>query len=252
MKLIDMHTHIWFTKDIESEKRLLLQTIEKYGIDMAFVSGLKTYFSTEEEVSYINDVICMYAKESADVIKGYAYVCPEHRNALDVVKRGIEEQNMVGVKIWVSEYCDSDIVSPLAEKIIDYNVPLLIHSSKKSTSQVAKENTSVNIRNLALRYPELKIIMAHIDGNCYNGVQIVRELKNVWVDVSGSSNRTNEIEYAVENLGDDRILFGSDLTGCSFAIPYGKVMEAEVSDLVKEKIFYKNTLKLFDRDFKIR
>ena len=246
-----MHTHIWFGRDIEREKSLLLKTIDTYGVDLAFVSGLQSHFSPEEEVRVINEGVSLFAKENPEVIKGYVYICPEHKNSLDVLKRGIEEQNMIGAKIWVSEYCDSECVNPLAEKIIEYNVPLLIHAFKKSGPQVAHENTSVNIRNLALRYPELKIIMAHVDGNCYHGVQNVFDLPNVWVDVSGSPDKTNEVEYAVENLGADRVLFGSDLSGICFAVPYGKVLGAEISEEDREKIFYKNTLKVFDPNFKV-
>ncbi len=251
MKIIDMHAHIFATANVEKQKYLLLRAIEKYSIDQIFISSLKGYFSTEEEVAELNRITAIFSKENLSRIKGYVYLCPEHHNALDVLKRGIEEQNMIGAKVWVSEKCDSEKMDSLAEKMISYNVPLLIHSFKKSTSQCANESTSVNIRNLALRYPELKIIMAHVDGNCYHGVQNVRELQNVWVDVSGSTNRTNEVEYAVENLGPDRVLFGSDLTGCSFAIPYGKVLEADVSDEIREKILYKNSVKLFEQSFRL-
>lgn len=252
MKLIDMHAHIWFSKDVECEKKLILKNMEKYNVDMTFVSGLNSRFSPEEEVKTINEGVSRFAKENPNVIKGYVYICPEHKNAIDVLKKGVEEQGMIGAKIWVSEYCDSETVNPLAEKLIDYNVPLLVHAFKKSVQpQVAREATSVNVRNLALRYPELKIIMAHIDGNCYHGVQNVYGLDNVWVDVSGTTNRSNEVEYAIENLGEDKILFGTDFTGCSFSMPYGKVLEAQISDEAKEKILCKNTLRVFDTAFKV-
>lgn len=250
MKVIDMHAHIWLAS-AENDKRKLLKTIEEYHIDEMYVSSLSGYFPTEEKVCAMNKIVADFSRENPGCIKGYVYISPEHKNALDVLKKGIEEQNMIGAKVWVSDKCDSENMNPLAKQLIEYNVPLLIHSFKKSTSQVANESTSVNIRNLALRFPELKIIMAHVDGNCYHGAQMVSDLKNVWVDVSGSTGRTNEIEYTLEILGENRVLFGTDLPGCSFAIPYGKVLEADVSDEVKEKILYKNTEKLFDKSFRM-
>lgn len=249
MKVIDMHAHIWFGR-VEDGKSKLLKTIEKYNVDEIYVSPLAGYFPTEEEVCAMNKIAADFSKENSDCIKSYVYISPEHKNAVDVLKKGIEEQNMIGAKVWVSDRCDSENMNPLAEMLIEYNLPVLIHSFKKSVPQVANESTSVNIRNLALRYPELKIIMAHVDGNCYHGVQLIRDLKNVWVDVSGTTNRTNEVEYAVENLGADKVLFGTDLPGCSFAIPYGKVLEAGISEESKEKILYKNTLKVFDASFR--
>ena len=104
---------------------------------------------------------------------------------------------------------------------------------------------------IALRLTKLKIIMAHVDGNCYEGVECIRGLENVHVDVSGSTARRGEVEYAVRHLGEDRVLFGSDITGCSFAVPYGQVLDAQISDDAREKILYKNAMKLFG-DFERR
>lgn len=250
MKVIDMHAHVWFASAEEDKKRLL-KTIEKYNIDEMYVSALSGYFPTEEKVSAMNEIVSDFAAENPERIKGYVYISPEHKNASDVLKKGIEEQNMIGAKVWVSDKCDSENMNTLAHQLIKYNVPLLIHTFKKTTPQVANESTSVNVRKLAMRFPKLKIIMAHIDGNCYHGVQTVRDLKNVWVDISGSTCRAGEIEYATEILGDNRVLFGTDLPICSFAIPFGKVADADISDETKEKILYKNAKRLFDTSFKV-
>ena len=122
----------------------------------------------------------------------------------------------------------------------------LIHALKKSQfAGVPTENTSVEIRNLALRYPELKIIMAHVDGNCYHGVPNVRDLTNVYVDISGRGNREGELEYIVENLGEDRVLFGTDLSESSFCAPYSTVASAQLSDSAKQKILFENAVRVF-------
>ena len=246
MKLIDMHAHIFCSNDLEREKSILLRNIEIYGIDRVCVSPLNGFFPSEAEVELMNRQAYSFTLEHPDNISAYVYVSPEHENSLSVLREGIEDYSMIGAKVWVSERCDSPAMNRLSEALIDYDVPLLIHSFKKSTGQVANESTAKDVRALALRYPELKIIMAHIDGNCYEGAECVRELRNVYVDVSGSTARRGEVEYAVAHLGADRVLFGSDATGCSFAVPYGKVLDARISDDAKEKILYKNALELFN------
>ena len=243
--LIDAHAHIFFHRNPDEEKQRLLKIIDSYGIDEMYVSGLNGAFPSVDTVDDINEHVARFSVECPNV-KGYVYVSPEHENALSVLERGIEDFNMIGAKIWISEYCDDHKVDALAEKLIEYKRPLLIHAFKKVGGQVAKESTAQNVRNLALRYPELKILMAHVGGNCYHGVPFVRDLKNVWVDVSGTSSRTNEVEYTVENLGEDRVIFGSDITGTSFAVPYGKVLGASISDVAREKLLYSNAKKLFD------
>lgn len=132
----------------------------------------------------------------------------------DVIRRGIEDHGAIGVKLWVSERYDSPCMDEISKLIIDYGVPLLIHAHTraKPAAAIPTENTSVNIRNLALRYPELKIIMAHIDAKCYRGAQNVRGLDNVYVDFSGGTGRAGEVEYAYSQLGEDKILFGTYLS----------------------------------------
>ena len=250
MKIIDMHAHIWMW-GIEATTERLIKSIEAYGVSKTFVSTLSTAYPDCDMVRQMNEQTCLLMKKYPQYIEGYVYVGPEHPDALDVLKKGIEDRGMCGVKVWVSEKCDSEKMNPLAEKMIDYNVPLLIHALKKSQfTGVPTENTSVEIRNLALRYPELKIIMAHADGNCYHGIPNVRDLKNVYVDISGRGNREGELEYMVENLGMDRVLFGTDLSESSFCSPYSAVVSARLPDSVKQKILCDNTLRIFDRKFR--
>ena len=246
MSLIDMHAHLWL-RTAEDCKIKIMRAIEHYGVDEVFVSTLFGLYPTKDEVERINEATYAFAKEEPKHIRSYVYVSHEHDNAVDVVRRGIEEHGAIGVKIWVSEFCDSLSVNPVAEALIGYGKPLLIHAATNSTPRVpgSKCSTSVNIRNLALRYPELQIIMAHTDTNCYRGVQNVYGLKNVYVDFSGTSGRAGDIEYTVRHLGAERVLFGTDLSACSFGVPYGRLLESKITEEEKAKILYKNTLKLF-------
>lgn len=250
MKIIDMHAHIWMW-GIEATTSRLISSIETYGVEKTFVSTLSTAYPDIDTVEKMNDETYKLMKAYPQYIEGYVYVGPEHPNALDVLKRGVEDRGMCGAKVWVSEKCDSEKMNPIAEKLIEYNLPVLIHALKKSQFVgVPTENTSVEIRRLALRYPELKIIMAHVDGNCYHGIPNVRDLKNVYVDISGRGNREGELEYIVENIGADRVLFGTDLSEASFCSPYSAVVSAELPDDVKQSILYDNAVRIFDKSFK--
>lgn len=246
MKVIDMHAHLWL-RDVQDSKVKIMRAIEHYGIDEVFVSTLFGFYPTKEEVELINAATYEFAKEEPQHIRSYVYVSHEHDNALDVIRRGVEDHGAIGVKIWMSEFCDAECVNPVAEMLIGYKKPLLIHTATNSTPKRAdlKCSTSVNIRNLALRYPELQIIMAHTDTNCYRGVQNVYGLKNVYVDFSGTSGRAGDIEYTVRHLGAERVLFGTDLSACSFGVPYGRLLESKITEEEKAKILYKNSLKLF-------
>ena len=249
--IIDMHAHglvPWYTADVC--EKIIMENIEKYNIDKVYVSNLYAHVPTENEVEIANGLAHKLCKKHPDKIKGYVYISPEHQNSCDVLKKGIEEQGFIGVKLWISTYCDDLCVNKIAEKSIEYGVPVLIHSFHKSTGQHPFETTGKNVEILAKRYPELKIIMAHYGGNCYNGIPMIRDLKNVWIDTSGSICGGDALNYTIENIGVERILFGSDMPG-DYITNVGKVMEADLTKEEKDMIFYKNTLKVFDKNFRL-
>lgn len=247
--IIDAHTHIW-GGDYENSTRELLRACELFGISKIHVSGLKSHYPDEAEVGQLNADVSRFMKEQPGMVEGYCYVSPAHANALDVLNRGIEQYGMNGMKLWVATFCDDPRVFPLVERCIDFNIPILIHSFHKAVDQLAYETTGVHVANLARRYPEAKLLMAHFGGNCYHGIRAVRGLRNVWHDFSGTPFRRDDVDYAVERVGADRIVFGSDMP-ITYLVNYGQVEEAELSQEDKDRIYYKNALELFDRSLKV-
>lgn len=248
--IIDMHAHgmaPWLS--YEGCEKIILENIEKYNIDKVFVSNLYSAHPTKEQVELANNRAFVFKKSNPGKIEGYVYISPEHDNAVEVLKRGIEEQGFIGVKLWISAYCDDKCVFPVAKKCNEYGVPMLIHSFHKTRGQLPFETVGKNVATLAKSFPQLKIIMAHYGGNCYNGIPMIRRYSNVWVDISCSISNGDTLDYTVENIGSDRILFGSDMPG-DYITNVGKVLEAHISEEEREKIFYKNTLKVFDKGFR--
>lgn len=244
MNIIDMHTHIWGGR-YEQHSRDLIANCERYGIAKVIVSGIARQYPDESEIAEHNRDVVRFKRERPDIAEGYVYVNPRHANAVDVLRRGIEEDGMVGLKLWIATYCDDPLVFPLVERCIDYDVPILLHAFRKTVKQLPDETTGVHVANLARRYPEAKLIMAHLGGNAYHGVKAVRDCPNVWADFSGSLFGREDIDYAVEQLGSDRILFGSDMPGCSFITNYAQVQEANLTPQQREDIYRNNALKLF-------
>lgn len=245
--VIDVHTHIW-GYNYQKTRADLLKAIERYKIDKIYVSGLTEYTPTKEKVREANHEVALFIKEHRDCVGGYVYVSPEHDNAVEVIRHGIEDQGMEGIKLWVSTFCDEECVNPVMEQAIHYGVPVLIHAFHKANGQLPKESVGNHVAAIARRYPKAKLLMAHFGGNCYHGIPAIRECKNVWVDFSGSIFVGDAMDYAVEYLGADRILFGTDMNG-SYLVSLGQVLEAKLSQEEQDKILYKNALHLFDRNF---
>ena len=245
--MIDAHAHLWLSRP-EQCRKYILQAAEQFGISQVYVSTLDgdEMKPNEEIIEACNQATADFMKDYPGLIRGYVYINPQNTNAMDVMRRGMEEQGMSGVKLWVSCLCDDPSVYPLAESLIEYGKPLLIHAFYKATGQYSGESTCLHVRNLAKRYPELKIIMAHLGGEAYHGIRAIRDCENVWVDHSGTLVGSNDLAHAVRLLGTNRILFGSDMSVGGFEPSYGQMLEVAVSEKQREDMLWRNAKMLFE------
>lgn len=244
--IIDFHAHIWGGNG-DKDKANLLTACQRYGIDKVCISSVESLYPNEEEVTFLNAGVVRFMKEQPNLVLGFCYVSPQNSNAMDVLRDGIEEKGMSGMKLWVATYCNDSRAFPLVEKCIEYNIPILLHAWKKSVGQLEFETTGAEVADLAKRYPQAKIVMAHLGGNCYHGVRAIRDYPNVYTDFSGSIFRGDDLEYTVEQVGAERILFGSDMPG-SYLVNLGQVEEANLTQEQKDLIYYKNALRILDRE----
>lgn len=242
--IIDMHTHVWGGR-YEPHTRELIANCERYGIAKIIVSGIARQYPSEAEIEQHNQDVVRFRRERPELVEGYVYANPRNANATRVVRTGIEDDGMVGLKLWIASYCDDPLVYPLVELCIEYDVPILLHAFHKAVNQLQDETTGVQVAELASRYPEAKLIMAHLGGNAYHGLKAIRDCPNVWTDFSGSLFGRDDIDYAVSQVGTDRILFGSDMPGCSFITNFAQVQEADLTPQQREDIYRNNAIRLF-------
>lgn len=242
--IIDVHAHITSLSD----KKEMLKTVHQYKIDRVYLSDVSDggYYPTEVQIAFCNKVTSDFCKEHSDIFRYMCYVNPCHQNAAEVIRRAVEDDHAKGIKLWVATKCNSPFVDAVMEEAIRYRIPVLIHTfHKHDGTQLADESTGYDVAALARRYPEVSLIMAHLGGDAYHGVKPIRDLKNVWTDISGTIYRNGELEYTVQILGEDRVLFGTDAQGAPYPLNIGIVQEAGITEQTREKIFYKNALAVF-------
>ena len=247
--LIDVHAHLNPDRQPDGGKKRILEICEFYKVDKVLISTLNSpkYNPTQELIGRCNEMTAGFMKERPGLIEGLAYINPSHTDCVDVMRRCIEDHGMRGVKIHAATFCDDVRVNPIAEQAIKYGLPILCHTFSKSMGQLDHESRGPQAENIGRRYPELKFIAAHIGANVYAMVKCIKDVPNVCVDFSGSIFRRDDVEYTVKHLGADRVLFGSDMPGV-FENCLGKAESAGLSDRDREKIYYKNAVRLFKLD----
>lgn len=241
MTIIDIHAHLWLGQE-EQNIREMEQTARQFGVGAIFISALGSHQPDEAEIEALNGMAFRACRNSA-LFRPYVTVSPEHPNSAQVLKDGIR-RGAVGMKLWVSCLCDDARCEPLYQICAEAGIPVLVHTFAKTTGQLPMESTAVQLRNAALAHPGTTFIMAHLGGNCYHGLPMIRDLKNVFTDFSGSTSRRDDLPYALEQLGAERILFGTDMPG-SFVMSYGQVLSAGLRPRQMQMICRDNAVKLF-------
>jgi len=240
--IIDVHAHLW-ADNYKKDKVTILKACELLGINRIYISSIASYYPDYDEINLVNKLTLDFMNEQPGLISGYVYINPANENHMEVLEKGLSN-GMEGVKLWVATKCDDSRVDGIAKKCIEKNVPVLAHAFHKAFGQLEHESTAQNIRCLALRFPELKIIMAHLGGNLYHGLRCIADLKNVYSDFSGTMIGTGDINYAIDIIGEDRILFGTDMPGGGRQC-VAQVEEAVLTQEQKDKIYWKNAQKIF-------
>jgi len=77
-----------------------------------------------------------------------------------------------------------------------------------------------------------------------NGVADVQDCPNVLVDTSGSQPEQGIVEWAVAQLGAERLVYGSDVVGRDFGTQIGRVLGARLTARQRDLILGGNACRL--------
>lgn len=105
--------------------------------------------------------------------------------------------------------------------------------------------------NIAKQFPRARILLGH-SGVSWRGyqqaIEVAKQAPNTYLDISGSQSHRTILEICVEEVGADRVLFGSDMPYLDAAIPLGRVLTARITDDAKHAILRSNFLRLLTED----
>jgi len=118
-------------------------------------------------------------------------------------------------------------------------LPLLVHTYPPRDMKSVPE--------LADEYSKANFIMAHHFGpeNLDEALPLIRDKANVYTDTCVSLLPLGTIERLAQELGEDRVLFGTDMPYLNAGGQIGKVLLAQLDDAAKRKILAENSKRLF-------
>jgi len=249
---IDMHSHPPYDR---SQTEPMLEAARHVGIQRIILCGLgytdMIEYPSVEEVRQGNQVVYDLIARYPGFVFGLVYVNPNLPETMQILEEGLPRPGVLGIKLWVS--CRDELgrlepVFPVLKLAAARGVPVLCHAFYRTGGNLRGELSPNDIAYLADRFPQTRFVMAHLGGQWVQGVRTIRPYANVWTDLSGSRAYMGSVEYAVKELGAQRVLFGTDSFIRNPAVMLSKVAAADLVLATKRRILWDNSAKLFWRD----
>jgi predicted TIM-barrel fold metal-dependent hydrolase len=243
---IDVHSHVATQPNSDTSADALIASGDPVGVTEYWCSrpigGGR--IASVDEVRNCNDGVLRAAEYRPDHIRGLCYVIPGYgKEATAEIERCLGA-GMIGIKLYNQYKLWDPAVWPVLQLAAERRIPVLEHAGYLTGREHLDKQPLIShgedFTKASEKFPETIFIHAHIGGGG-DWEWTVRAMRNaspnVYIDTSGSNLDDGQIEFAVAELGVDRVLFGSDgtMAGC-----IGKVLDAKLTDEEKERIFWDN------------
>lgn len=180
-------------------------------------------------------------------LKQYVVIDPRRPETYVQAEKMLGQPQCVGIKIHPEEhgYPIREYGARIFEFAARRRAVVLTHSSEQNS-------LAEDFIPWADEFPEVRLILAHIgcgwDGDVTHQVRAIQKSRhgNVFADTSSArSIMPGLIEWAVSEIGAERVLFGTDTPLYSTAMQRARINHADLSDAAKRLILRDNAVRLF-------
>ena len=225
--LIDVHAHFMHAGCGRAHWREIndarLRAGDRIGITVHIASVLGSwghtspiYFPSPEDVSVGNDAMLALQHGEQGRVRAYVAVNPNDREHAAAEIERCAAAGAVGVKLAASRRADDPLVDDIAALANAHRFPILHHiwQHRRYDWPGQEASDGVELGRLAARHPDVPFILAHIGGggDYAHTFPAIRELANVYLDLSGSGVDRGMLDDALDAVGPSRLLWGCDLT----------------------------------------
>jgi predicted TIM-barrel fold metal-dependent hydrolase len=249
VEIWDLHCHLSGVPGRTPDERMaaLIKYADRMGITRLCVyMGMKwSYDPSPEDFRKQNDEVLQALSHWHDRAFGFVYVNPKHvQESLAEIDRCVRDGPMVGIKLWVARHANAPELDPIVKRAAELKAVVFQHTWIKITGNLPGESTPMDLADLAARHPNASLICGHTGGDWEQGIRAVRAHRHVAVDLAGGDPTAGITEAAVRELGAERVIYGSDAGGRSFASQLAKVHGAHIPEEAKRLIFAGNLQRL--------
>ncbi len=277
MKIIDAHFHY-------SNLECFILAAKDNGVDYS-----KTGFEKEYKDNCIVSGVCMGLEElspgsfpdnhaktpmtyNLDILPKDFYYCagvnPHHLNDEDMIslEKELLKPQCVGIKLYAGYYhyfLTDKVYQSIYTLALKHKLPVVVHMGDTySQKGLLKYSHPLIIDEIAVQYPELKLMIAHL-GNPWlmETAEILYKNKNVFSDLSGLQvgNKAVFDRFSAQELylnmfrtaliladSYDKLIFGTDWPLAPLSV-YIDFVKKIIPQEHYEAVFYENALRFFTK-----
>lgn len=249
-RIWDEHCHLGSVPGDTPEERMtaLVRWADRLGIERLLMSqGYSAQLHpTPDQFREENDRVLRAVRRFPDRAYGSVYLSPAYPDfSVAEFNRCVRDGPMVSIgEVEADKPCSVPEMDRIVECAASMKAPILQHTWLKIGGNEPGESTPYDVVAIARRHPDVQFVCVHTGGDWERGIRIIRDTKNVSGDIAGSNPTSGFVEMAVRELGAERVIYGSDVGGRSFASQLGKVLGADIPDSAKELILGGNLRRL--------
>ena len=242
--IIDAHGHMgyWYNMHIPwNDSDGMVVAMDYLGIDKVCVSA---HLSIGPDAPAGNDVVAQAIRRHPGRFVGYATVNPNYPEEVALeLARCFTELSMTAIKLHASCHnypTDGPNYAPVWDYASKRGCPVLIHVRDWSNFD--------NMDKLADEHKDVNFLLAHAGNAIYQDIERVIKLAagrpNIYLDLTGSALHFGILEYFVETVGAERVIYGSDIPFIDAAPQLGRVVYAKIREDDKRKVLGLNIARL--------
>jgi len=189
--------------------------MEEAGIDKTVLLALDGHIAFTANLTYkdYNDYVANIINEYPDKFIGFAGIDPRRgKEAIQELERCVE-LGLKGLKLWplTGFYPDDLKFYPFYKRVQELELPVLMHTGSGPPNTYIKYCQPIYVDKVAIDFPDMKIIMAHMGDPFTNqAISVASKNFNVYLDISAWEPVLKRVPAAfIQLFGSDWPLFVS-------------------------------------------
>ena len=242
--IIDTHAHVDVLDSTgwDDSPERVLHLMDRAGIEKTVV----TSYGDTPGPNPSFDRLRTYVDDHPERFIGFPRLDPRYgERAAETFERAVTEEGMRGLKLHPVSYgapLFGERTLRLLDMAAEFDVPVLIHSGDRIGALPQQVGE-------AARRTDATLLMAHIGGffNAREALAAARRHENIVLETSAFPY-PRVIQDAVDELGAERVVYGSDMPPGNPLVELRKVEVLDLTDDQRERVLWRNAADMLDLD----